>query len=404
MTLYPDSQHALYFSEVASFGATAPTGSDTWTQIQVEAPSTIVTTPGRDSALEANAQGIDSLPVSTGKQRTALSAVVKAWTGNKARGNGETAVSFHLQKLLESYFGAAATGTAFVGTQVAAGTHSTTGATLDDATDLAVGDLFMLNGQVRRLVTVNTGTGAVTWDIALSAAPVENDWVYGAFHLDATLGQYAKHIYVQTQKGEGNEGAGPGKINALSFAGTAGEIAKWTLGFAGLARNAGVSISSPVANPFVYQPISGLGGEAHVDAVARCFGDHSTTFNVMHDELTCNSEGTFQQGASGWGISKRGVSGTFNAYHDADYWTKNYNGASVPLRLVHWAGGAASHVAKARGAIVFDILNAQLTVTRSTLNNFVGVNVSWVAGPLTAAQLAAGYTQPFRVGIFGGLE
>jgi hypothetical protein len=403
MTTYPDSQHALYLTEVASFVAATPVGSDTWQHIAAEAPVTIVTEPSRDTALEANAQGIDSLPVTTGKRRSSFSATVKAWTGNKARGNAEAATSCHLQKVLESYFNAAAVNT-FAGVQVAAGVHTTTVIILDDSANIAVDDLVMINGEVRLVTVNNTGTDTITVSPALSSAPAENDWVYGAFLFTPTLGAYAKHLWAQTEKGEGDAMAGPGKVTSLSLAGTAGEIAKWTWGWAGLAQQAGVTIASPVANPFIYQPVAGLGGEALVDSVARCFGDYSVQFGMQHDELTCGTNTTFPQGLSGWSVSKLGASGSFNAYHDADYWLRHNDGAGVPLRLVHWAGGAASALAKARGAIVIEVANAQLTVTRNPLNNHVGVSVAWTAGPLTEAQLAAGRTAPFRVGVFGGVS
>lgn len=403
MTTYPDSQHALYLHEAATFDAATPTGASTWNHILTEGPVTIVTDPSKDSALEANSQGIDSLPVVTGKQRSTFSTTVKAWTGNKARGNTEAATSYHLQAVLESNLNAAAVNT-FAGIQVAAGVHTTTSVILDDSSNISIGDLVMINGEVRRVVTNNTGTETITLDFALSSAPAENDWVYGAAHFTPTLGEYAKHLWAQTEQGEGKIMSGPGKVTALSFAGTAGEIAKWSFTWSGLSRQAGVTIAAPVASPFIYQPIAGLGGEAHVSGTARCFGDHTTQFNNMHDELTCASNATYQQGLSGWGVSKLGASGSFNAYHDADYWTRFLDGVGVPVRLVFWAGGAASAVAKARAAVAIDILNAQLTVQRAPLNNHVGASVSWMAGPLTAAQLSAGYTAPYRVAVFGGVE
>lgn len=403
MTVYPDSQHALYLHEAATFDAATPTGGSAWEHVVAEAPVTIVTDPGRDSALEANNQGIDSLPVTTGKQRSTYSATVKAWTGNKSRGNTEAAASYHLQKVIESHFNAAAVNT-FAGTQAAVGgAHTSASVVVDDSSNIAIGDVVMINGEVRRIADNDTGTNTITLDFALAAAPDDGDWVYGAAQFTPTLGQYAKHLWAQTNQGEGNNMAGPGKITALSFAGTAGEIAKWSFTWAGLAQQAGVTIAAPTASPFIYQPIAGLGGEAHVAGVARCFGDHSTQFANMHDELTCSTNATFQQGASGWGVSKLACNGSFNAYHAADYWSRFRDGVGVPLRLVHWAGGVASPQAKARAAVVIDVLNAQLSVQRAPLNNHVGVSVSWVAGPLTAAQVTAGYTAPFRLAVFGGV-
>ena len=193
-----------FISEVATFATTAPTNGSTWIHVPHIGNERLVKVQEFDDAIQANHLGLTTAQYPTVKGgsftfRTMIHTGTKAFDGT---GGDSNPTSCYAQKLLESYFGVAASA-AFTGTTVAAasGAGNTAPLKVASASNLAVGMAIFVGavdgsaGEVRFITTIS-GTD-ITLDQDLSAANyVENSIVYGAFNFSPTLGAYAKQLYL----------------------------------------------------------------------------------------------------------------------------------------------------------------------------------------------------------------
>ena len=97
----------------------------------------------------------------------------------RTQAQGSTDSLDALDQLLKGVLGSRTVGE---GTQVSGGSSTTTDIDVDDASIFSVGDLVMINNQVRRVTAVDTLSTPdnITIHKALSAAPADNDEVYAA--------------------------------------------------------------------------------------------------------------------------------------------------------------------------------------------------------------------------------
>lgn len=152
---------------------------DVYLQVRAEQPS--LTTAPED--IESNVETLtyERTSAQKGLEGCSISFAVElaGLETTRTKAQGSTDALDAIDQLLKGVLG---TRTVGEGTQVSGGSSTTTQIDVDDASVFAVGDLVMINNQVRRVTAVDTGSTPdnITVHKALSAAPADNDEVYAA--------------------------------------------------------------------------------------------------------------------------------------------------------------------------------------------------------------------------------
>lgn len=182
-----------------------------------------------------------------------------------------------ISPVLEAAFGSKRNVT--LSTTIASG-PTTTGCTLTSATGLAAGDglLLIYNGAkyVRRIVTVNTGTGAVTWAPALPGAPAGASAVKAGVTYVLTTDNAVSMAFLHCLPNFRRELRGVG-IDKLSVTFDANEEPRVQASGPGAQQ---LSDGAAVADPSTFttvgsNPPSGLVGDLYIGDTAYLFKNFS---------------------------------------------------------------------------------------------------------------------------------
>lgn len=388
-------------AEVATFATDAPVAGSTWAHIPALERPIPKKTQNTDNAQESSNDGALS-PAWITTRDASIALQMRVHTGSLgfdgASGDADP-TSLFAQKLLESYFGAAAYGS-FTGTTISGGT--TAEPTFTSVSNLRVGDAVAIEtaagGAEIRFVT-KIATSTVTLDRAITAA-TNGLKVYGAWNFRPTLGVYAPHHYVNCELGAEDVLLGPGRATEFKIEGLAAQQgARYSFGFAADKYAAGVTPTSLTSAAVAYTgaPLVSKAGTLAIAGTAVSCPDLSIDPGVKHAPL---AGGDGANGRTGWEIVGCEPSVDITEYFSATRWTQ-YEAQTGVSFVFTLPSGSTSALVK-RGSLAVYIPNAQVVVEHSVVDGVAGSKVKLIGRRPTAAQIANGISLPFYFSVFGG--
>lgn len=395
------SFHEVTFSDVAAWTDTPVT--------YLHLPALEVAEPDitqeYDSANENSSDGMMSVRYPTVKNAKAT-YTTRIHPGTTANGNGEAANTPFMSYLLSSYFNMA-TPAAGSGTTVSSGGPGNSVAiTVASATGINVGDMLIFAAAggagvaAEMAVVISKSGAALTLDRDLSTAAnyAASAVVYKGFDYHPTLAAYANALYVNHRMDGHGWLQGPGKITGFKIGGlTSREGLRYIFDYQARNWAAGVTPSF-TANPYSGNPLVAVGSPCWIAGTQTVIADMSVDFGAKIEDIKATSDST---GVSGMELVSAEPSGEITSYYSSTRFTEYQAATGVPLMI--WVGNGATDNAKARASIGIYVPNAQIDVKEARVQGQRGLKLAWRGKRPTTTQVAAGFTAPIYLTVFGGI-
>lgn len=356
-----------------------------------------------DEGREANQLGTATPPIPTVREGKG-DFTLRMYGGSKSDdgASGDTApTTFNNQLLIENFCGAAAHH-AFAGTTVAApGTAQgkTAPMIFTAVTGLAVMDLIRVGGELACVMAISGSNVTLDHDVTTFSAGTV---IYGAFTCLPTMGEYTTYLGINIERDGDARLYQPSRITEMEISKvSAKEGCRMKFGFQSADWSPGFTPNAIPTDSFRANPaMVGIGSPALVNFIQTAMTEFSFKFGIKHEEAPATSGLNGRQAYAATDLAD--CSGGFTEYYaDSRFTTDFQSGGNFPLLFD--IANPTGNIGKARASYGLFIPNASIKVARAAVGNRRAAKVSFRANTPTAAQVAAGFTKPWALGVIGGV-